>query len=153
MGQPKQIYNSPPFNEDEWLRLLFLLNDTQSWLNELVSVAVMQVPIKDKKKLFRKTYYLTVPALVHIIERHYYKGMRHPEKGKFTIPVVEILSHLRDASTEQTMPVSGSLYFQRVFDAGKVIGFDRGHQPTSLITVLTDSCGRIITAFPGNRTP
>jgi hypothetical protein len=151
MEPPEQIPNTPPFDEDEWLRLIFQLNDTQNWLNELVSGAVIQVPIKDKKRLFRKTYYLTVPALTHIAERHYYKIMRHPEASKFTIPIVEILSHLRDASAEPTTPVSGSLLFQRVFDVGRVIGFDRGRQPTSLITVLTDGCGRIITAFPGNR--
>ncbi len=99
MDQPEQIYNSPPFNEEEWLRLLFLLNDIQIWLNKLVSGAVMQVPIQNKKKLFRKTYYISVSVLTHIAERHYYKIMRHPEASKFTIPIVEILSLLRDAST------------------------------------------------------
>lgn len=152
MEQPEQIHNSPPFDEDEWLRLLFLLNDTQNWLNELVSGTVMQVPITGKKRLFRKTYYINVPALTHIAERHYYKIMRHPEASKFTISFVEILSCLRDASTEPTMPVSGSLHFQRVFDVGRAIGFDRSHRQTSVITILTDSVGRIITAFPGIRT-
>jgi hypothetical protein len=151
MEQPEQIPNTPPFDENEWLKLIFLLNDTQNWLNELVSGAVIQIPLKDKKRLFRKIYYLTVPALTHIAERHYYKIMRHPEASKFTIPIVEILSHLRDASAEPTTPVSGSLHFQRVFDVGRVVGFDRNRQPTSLITVVTDGCGRIITAFPGNR--
>jgi hypothetical protein len=153
MEQPEQIPQGISFNEDEWLKLIFLLNDTQNWLNELVSGAVMQVPLKDKRRLFRKTYYISVPALTHITERHYYKIMRHPEASKFTIPIVEILSHLRDASAEPTTPVSGSLHFQRVFDVGRVIGLDRSRQQTSLITILTDSAGRIITAFPGNRIP
>jgi len=151
MEQQEQIQNTPPFNEDEWLRLLFLLNDTQSWLNDLVTQAVLQTPMKEKRKLFRKAYCLTVPILVHIIERHYYKVLRHPEKGKFTISVVEILCYLRDASAEQTTPVPGSACFQRSIKAEKTIGFDRWRQPTSLITVITDGCGRIITAFPGNR--
>jgi hypothetical protein len=151
MEQPEQIPNTLPFNEEEWLRLVFLLNDSQNWLNDLIGGVAKQVPIKDKRRLFRKTYYLTVPALTHIAERHYYKIMRHPEASKFTIPFVEILSHLRDASTEPTTPVSGSLLFQRVFDVGRVIGFDRGHYQTSLITILTDGGGRIITAFPGTR--
>lgn len=149
----EQVHNNPPFNEAEWLKLIFLLNDTQTWLDELIKGAAQQVPIKDKKRLFRKTYYLTVSALTHIAERHYYKIMRHPEASKFTIPFVEILSHLRDASAEPTTPVSGSLHFQRVFDVGRVIGFDRSRQQTSLMTVLTDSGGRIVTAFPGNSIP
>lgn len=151
MEQSAQIPNIPPFNEDEWLRFVFLLNDTQNWLDELIRAVAQQVPIKDKSRLFRKTYYLTIPSLTHIAERHYYKIMRHPEASKFTIPFVEILSHLRDASIEPTTPVSGSILFQRVFDVGSVIGFDRGHCQTSLITILTDGGGRIITAFPGSR--
>ena len=151
MEQSVHIPNTPPFNEEEWLRLIFLLNDTQNWLNELIIGVAKQVPVKDKSRLFRKTYYLTVPTLTHIAERHYYKIMRHPEASKFTIPFVEILSHLRDASAEPTTPVSGSLLFQRVFDVGRVIGFDRGHHQTSVITILTDGGGRIITAFPGTR--
>jgi hypothetical protein len=55
MDQPIEILNKPPFSEDEWLKLIFLLNDTQDWLNEMVSGAVMQLPMNNKKRLFRKT--------------------------------------------------------------------------------------------------
>lgn len=95
MEESNTVYNSPPFNEYEWLRLLFLLNDTQNWLNELINGAVMQVPMKDRKKLFRKTYYISISALAHILERHYYKIPRHPATSKFTVPVTEILSLAR----------------------------------------------------------
>jgi hypothetical protein len=148
--QPEVIHNSPPFNEDEWLRLIFLLSDTQNWLNELINGVIMQVPVKDRKKLFRKTYYISVSALAHILERHYYKIPRHPATSKFTVPIAEILSHLRDAFTAPAVPVLGSLNFQRVFNVGNIIGFDRDRQPTAYITIITDSGGRIITAFPGN---
>jgi hypothetical protein len=141
--------NSPLFDEEEWLRLLFLLNDTQCWLNELVKNAVFQVPIEGRRKLFRKTYYLTVTSLAHIMERHYYKVMRHPNTGKFTIPVPLLLSYIRDAASEPTSPVPGSLNFQRVIEASQTIGFDREQKPTKVITVLTEIGGRVITAFPG----
>jgi hypothetical protein len=118
MEQPVEIPNQPPFNEEAWLKLIFLLSDTQDWLNEMVSGAVMQVPMNNKKRLFRKTYYITISSLAHILERHYYKIPRHPDSGKFTIPIPEILSHLRDISS-----------------------------------VLTDSGGRITTAFPGIFSP
>jgi hypothetical protein len=153
MDQPEQIHNNPLFNEEEWIRLVFLLSDTQKWMNELAISAVMQIPMKDRKKLFRKTYYINVTALSHIIERHYYKIPRHPETSKFTIPLIEILSYLRNASVEAATPVSGSLNLQRIINTDKIIGFDGDHLPTSHITVLTDSGGCILTAFPGSFKP
>lgn len=150
MENPEQIYNLPPFNENEWMRLIFLLSDTQDWMNDLAMNAIMQVPMKDRKKLFRKTFYISVTALAHIIERHYYKIHRHPETSKFTVPLIEILAYLRDASKEETTPIPGSLNFQRTIDTQKIIGIDGDHLPTSLITILTDNGGRIITAFPGS---
>lgn len=151
MNPSEQTQNYPRFNEDEWLRLIFLLNDTQIWINEMVSDAIRQVPMKDRKRLFRRTYFMNIAALTHILERHYYKIPRHPATSKFTIPVTEILTHLRNASTEAAQPVPGSLTLQRVIDTGTVIGFDPNRVPTTHITVLTDSGGRILTAFPGNK--
>jgi hypothetical protein len=149
MEQNDNVHLSPPFNEDEWLRLIFLLSDTQNWLNELVSGAILRVPMKDRKKLFRKSYYITINALAHIMERHHYKILRYPNVSKFTIPVIDILSLLREANTAPAAPVPGSLYFKRLIDTGYIIGHDYNQLPTSLLTVLTDSGGRIITAFPG----
>jgi len=149
MDQTDKIHLSPPFNEDEWLKLVFLLSDTQNWLNEIVKNAVLQVPLKDRKKLFRHSFYLTITSLAHIMERHHYKILRHPNVSKFTIPVTDILSLLRDAATAEAIPVSGTMNFQRVIDTGSTIGFDYHQLPTKLLTVLTDSGGRIMTAFPG----
>jgi hypothetical protein len=149
MEQPIEIPNQPPFNEEAWLKLIFLLSDTQDWLNEMVSGVVMQLPMNNKKRLFRKTYYITISSLAHILERHYYKIPRHPDCGKFTIPVPEILSHLRDISSEPGTPIPGSLDSQRTANVNKTVGFDRNGLPTTYISVLTDSGGRITTAFPG----
>jgi hypothetical protein len=149
MEQPKEISNQPPFNEESWIKLIFLLSDTQDWINELVNGAVLQVPMKNRKRLLRKTYYLNVSALAHILQRHYFKIPRHPDTSKFTIPVAEILSYIRDISTEPGIPVDGSLNFRRTVDVHRTVGFDRDQLPTTHITVLTDSGGRIITAFPG----
>src|SRR6266700_1787598 len=105
--------NIASFNEEEWLKLLFLLNDTQTWLNELINTAFLHIPVTDKRKLSRKTYYITVSALAHILERHYFKIQRHPGAGKFTIPITDILSYLRDAFHEPTASVTGTLNVQR----------------------------------------
>ena len=141
----------PPFQEAEWIKMVFLLSDTQNWLNELVAGTYLQVPIGNKKKLFHKTYYLTVNALAHILEKHYYKINRYPEASKFTIPVSEILSYLRDAFPYPVNLTAGTINMERILDAGKIIGFDRNQYPTSIITIITAPEGRIITAYPGKK--
>lgn len=149
MEQVEPTKNSPAFNEEAWIKLIFLLSDTQDWLNELAGKALMQVPMKNRKRLMRKTYYLPLSSLAHILERHHIKIPRHPGTGKFTIPVPEMLSCLRDIAAEPVTPLAGSLDFRRTVNVGKVIGFDQDQLPTAHITVLTDPGGRILTAFPG----
>jgi len=34
MEQTNEIHNNPPFDEEAWIRLIFLLSDTQDWLTE-----------------------------------------------------------------------------------------------------------------------
>lgn len=137
------------FGEEEWLRLLFLLSDTEQWLSDLARRLFHQLPVSDKKRLFRRSYYLTAPALAHILERHYYKIARHPGAGKFTIPVADILHQLRQAGDRAAEPIPGSANQKRVWEAEGVVGFDKDGLPTVFITILTDSGGRIVTAFPG----
>ena len=57
MEQTEDIQNTPPFDEEVWIRLIFLLSDTQYWLTEMVMGAVMQVPTKQRKNLFRRGHY------------------------------------------------------------------------------------------------
>lgn len=139
------------FHESEWLRMLFLLSDTQAWLDDMAKTALMQLPVPDKRKFLRKTYYLSLPVLAHILERHYYRINRYPQAGKFTIPVTEILAFIREAHSLPATQLQGCLSFQRVMDAGKIIGFDQDGLPVRVLTILTDAAGRIITAFPGLR--
>jgi hypothetical protein len=149
MEQVELVKNTPPFNEEAWIKLIFLLSDTQDWLNQPASGALMQVPMKNRKRLMRKTYYLPLSSLAHILEPHHIKIRRHPGTGKFTIPVPEILSFLRDISAEPGTSLAGSLDFRRTVKVGKIVGFDQDQLPTTYITVLTDAGGRILTAFPG----
>lgn len=137
------------FNEDEWLRLLFLLNDTQVWLDELINKAFLQLPVGNKRRLFRKTYYITVRGLAHLLEKHYYKIQRYPGAGKFTIPLTDILTYLRDAFQEQPTRETSTTHIQRTVNAGRIIGFDCNGQFSYTIIIITDSGGRIVTAFPG----
>lgn len=147
----EQVCNSTAFNEDEWINLIFQLRDTQVWLNRAVRGSILRVPMKERKKLLRNNYYISVTALAHIIERHYHKVPLFPHTSKFTIPIAALLTYLRDASLEQALPIPDSPNVQRVIDAGKIIGYEPNLMPATHITVITDRGGRIITAFPGNK--
>lgn len=138
------------FNEAQWLKLVFLLADTQQWINDMARDAFLQLPVTDKKKCFRKNYYLTAGAMAHIIERHYYKINRHPQTGKFHIPVTDIVQLIRDAADLPVTPVPGNLNFQRSLQTAGIIGYDKDGNPANAITVISDAGGKIITAFPGN---
>jgi hypothetical protein len=137
------------FDESAWLRLLFLISDTREWMEEMEKDLFMQLPLAQKKKLFRKSYYLSASSLAHILERHYYKITRHPGAGKFTIPVTDIVHYLREAFHQPSVTMQGTSNSLRQWDTGIIIGTDKYGQPTSVISILTDSAGAVITAFPG----
>ena len=137
------------FNETQWLQALFLLADTQSWLQQLQEGLIWQLPVKHRKKLLRKGSYLSGKALAHILERHYYKVPRHPLTGKFTIPIPQIIACIRDACQQPPQPVPRSHHLQRVLDTGTPLGHDTSGNTVTIITVITSTGGEIITAFPG----
>lgn len=141
--------NHTLFDEEQWLKLIFLLGDTSKWIDEQQRLLLQFAPVEGSKKLHRKTFYLTAAAFAHIIERHYHKIQRHPCTAKFIIPVIDILACLRDSSSLPIEIVKGSINLQRILDTNRIIGYDRSGQNTSVVTVITDPGGRIITAFPG----
>jgi len=73
------------FNEPEWIKLIFLLADTQQWIDEMSQTAFVQLPLQHKQELQRSTYFLSATAMAHDIQRHYYKIPRHPGTGKFCL--------------------------------------------------------------------
>lgn len=145
---PTPTQNTHPFNEEQWLPVLFLLADTQTWLQQLQEGLIHQLPVKNHKKLLRKSWYLSVKALAHILERHYHKVARHPLAGKFTIPIPAIVAAIKDVYQQPAQQLGQSGHWQRVRDMGCTIGYNSRGQPVSTITVITDAAGEIITAFP-----
>ena len=141
--------NSLGFNESEWIKVLFLISDTQIWMEEMEKKFFHMIPLDNKRKLFRTTYRLNASTLAHILEKHYYKIPRHPEASKFTIPVHEILFYIREAGNMTPDAIPGCLNFERIIDADRPIGFDADGEITDIITVITDSSGHIKSAFPG----
>ncbi len=138
-----------PFNETEWLRLLFLLNDTHAWLQGMERSLLYQLPIDEKCRLFRKTYYLSATSLAHLLEKHYFKISRHPGCSKFTIAVPDIVHYIREAFHKEPAPIAGTLNHKRSLDTGIVTGFTKEGASTTFITVITGPGGEVVTAFPG----
>jgi hypothetical protein len=137
------------FNEEEWMKILFLLADTEQWVKQLWGNILQVVPTSKPSKLLKRHYYLSPSALAHILERHYYKIPRHPCTGKFTIPVAEMLHCIQQARSITPQPVPGHQCRQRIWEAPFPIGFTRTGTPTSTLTIVTDEGDCIITAFPG----
>jgi len=137
------------FNEAQWLQALFLLADTQTWLQQLQEGLIWQLPVKNRKKLLRQGWYLSAKALAHILERHYYKVPRHRLTGKFTIAVPQIVACIKDACHQPPEPVPRSQHLQRVWEAGVPVGYDPAGNTVTTITVIATTGGEIMTAFPG----
>ena len=137
------------FDETAWIKLIFLLADTQQWVDELSDTVFEQVPLQHKKKLFRPTYRFSPQAMAHILERHYFKIARHPGTGKFNISLPALMACIRDAGSIDPLPVPGSLNLQRVLHTTGMVGFDKHGLETACLTVITQPGGTIITAFPG----
>jgi hypothetical protein len=80
---------------------------------------------------------------------YYHKIARHPEAGKFTMPVPDLLTLLKQSRHLPTTPIPGRDGIYREVDVGKIIGYDRAGKNTSFVTLISHPQGRIETAFPG----
>jgi hypothetical protein len=57
---------------------------------------------------------------------------------------------IKEAFASEPRPVPQSGHLQRVWDAGSTVGYDVNGNSTSLVTVIADTAGNIVTAFPGS---
>jgi hypothetical protein len=140
-------------SEPELIRLLYTLADIQQWISDLSSAALSHIPHMGKKKLQKLEYYLSPAAIVHILERHYYKIQRHPGAGKFCISIENILHYIRLAKDCQQHDAPNHSGSYRILQTNEIIGFDQYGHNTTCLTVFTDAKGNILTAFPGTFEP
>jgi hypothetical protein len=136
-----------PFSEDDFISVL---NNTHRIRQQIdgLSKRLMWLIAEDKKtRYFPASYYLSAYGLSHILDRHYFKIERYPDKAKFTIPVVDIVKYIRMAFVIQPQETTrkGEL---RILDAGKIIGVSATGIPCQNITIITDVNGYIRTAYP-----
>ncbi len=101
------------------------------------------------RKLLNPGIKITDDGLQHVLERHSFHGVpKYAGKSKFN-PGEDIRA-LIEAGSQQPMVNQASGRRARTFRAGREIGLDRttGKQ-TDVMTIITESDGTLVTAFPG----
>jgi hypothetical protein len=96
---------------------------------------------------------LTNEGLDHIGDRHLDPTVN---ASQFTIGKSDLTDLLQRPSTvstpvTRTIQSGGNISYVREVNVGQVVGTDKfnGYQPTSVMTVITDKYGNLVTAFPG----
>ena len=95
-----------------------------------------------------KTYRLTITSFAHVVERHYYKTLRHPNTGKFQISLGGNFGYLKAAGSIDSELMKGSMNFKRCLTLKEIIGFNKDGEDAFNFIVITDPGGNIITAYP-----
>ncbi len=87
-------------------------------------------------------------GLMHVMDEHTVGGLRTAGNSIFSAD--EDVIQLIQSGTQQFMTAQPNGNFQRIFDVGRDIGIDKatGGQ-TSVMTIITDKAGNLITSFPG----
>jgi hypothetical protein len=87
-------------------------------------------------------------GLGHVLARHFPGGAQ--TAGKSLFGAGETVPGLVRAAEGVAPVLQRGGNFQRIVDAGRVIGVDRATGlPTSTYTVITDAAGNLVTMFPG----
>jgi RHS repeat-associated protein len=88
--------------------------------------------------------------LTKVLEAHTAGGLLSTGKSLFDNPE-EVAGLIKAAESSPPVAQSGRFAgkFERIIDAGRIVGRDRAGNPTSVYTVITDSGGNLVTAFPG----
>src|SRR6478752_8615077 len=95
------------FQEQEFIAHINCLYPIQKEINGLSKRAMWLIPGNRQTRYFPASYYLSAIVLSHIMDRHYYKVPRYPDKSKFTIPVPEIVRYIRMAFPVPGEPMVG----------------------------------------------
>ncbi|MES2668265.1 MAG: toxin TcdB middle/N-terminal domain-containing protein [Patescibacteria group bacterium] len=91
-------------------------------------------------------------GLQHVLNNHTASGKGSSGKSTFNSNV-NITNLIKSSSGKNAVKQSNGNY-QRTFDTGKIIGTDRNTgKKTSIVTVITNKKGALVTAFPGKPKP
>jgi RHS repeat-associated protein len=107
------------------------------------------VTAETRRFLLNEGINVTEDGFIHVMQRHYPRSGMFLGKSKFTISVREIVDMIKNsAQVPKVLQRGGN--FQRVVDAGRIIGVDAiTGEATSKFTIITNKAGDLITSFPG----
>ena len=108
-----------------------------------------EAAVASGRRLLNPGIRITDDGMRHVLERHSVDGIpKYAGKSKFNRD--EDIRALIEAGSQQPMVNQANGRRARTFRAGHEIGLDRttGKQ-TDLMTVITESDGTLVTAFPG----
>jgi hypothetical protein len=84
-----------------------------------------------------------------VLDRHFAGGVKSAGKSLFSsgLDLRDLI--LKAQSVPPVKQATGN-NFERIVDAGQIIGIDRvTGLPTSIYTVITNAAGQLVTTFPG----
>ncbi len=154
------------FDDASWLRMIYLISETQAWLNQLETYSFHRLPFTGRHRLTQQGFRLSATVLARVADRCTH-AKQPPKPGWFSVPVMELLPlliRLNSARPERLDPrgkgnersradddprTDGNALFTRTLDTAGIIGMDRRGLATSMLTVIQDSSGRILAVLPG----
>ncbi|ANI89336.1 hypothetical protein A9P82_08545 [Arachidicoccus ginsenosidimutans] len=142
------------FNSVMTISDLFLVKSAVTAVGKLTVIGIGKLVAEDAteqgaKALLNPSIEMTEKGLNHTLERHTANDIaKFAGKSKF-FDAADVPKLVKEA-TQQPMVKQANGNFARIVNAGKEVGIDRatGHA-TSFYTVITNSSGELVTAFPG----
>ncbi|WP_198032228.1 RHS repeat-associated core domain-containing protein [Mesorhizobium sp. LNHC252B00] len=109
----------------------------------------LKAVVKETPLLLNPSIKITAKGLKHTVDRHTINSIsKYADKSKFSNG--EDVESLIDLATQQKATVQPNGNFVRTLDVNRDIGVDRSTgQPTSVMSVVTNPKGELVTAFPG----
>jgi hypothetical protein len=92
-------------------------------------------------------------GMEHVIDRHF-SGKANASQFSLTVVELRTILSSRDAVGSpviRSIESENGILYLRQFDAGQIVGTDRfnGNQATSVMTIMSDKFGNLVTTFPG----
>jgi hypothetical protein len=118
-------------------------------LGAKVGDEVVGAAAKSGSELVNSPIKITEKGMRHVIERHTINDIgKFAGKSKFNAG--EDVANLIQSATQQPVVKQVNGRYVRTFDVGRDIGLDRvSGQKTSIMTIITEFDGTLVTAFPG----
>lgn len=105
--------------------------------------------IQEETKTLNAPINISPERLTHVLDEHAWGGAKTFGNSIFN-KGEDVVNLIREGTQQVVEKQARGDNFQRIFDAGRNIGIDRvTNKATSVMTIITNKAGDLITAFPG----